>query len=299
MPTPRYFSSRMAAATVSPMASRSGPLSAGQGLSSSSFWWRRCSEQSRSPRWMARPAAVAQHLDLDVAGTLEILLEIDGVVAEGGLGLGARGGECDREIGFAVGDLHAAAAAAGRRLHQHGKADLAGDRERLGLGRDAALRSRHHRDAEPLRGALGLDLVAHQADVLGLRPDEMDVVLDQDLGEAGVLGEKAVAGMHGVGAGDLAGREQGGNVEVAVARRRRPDAHALVGETHMHGIGVGGGVHGDRRNAELLAGAQDAQRDLAAIGDQDFLEHGGFDVEARSRKVADFLDKITRQTKET
>ena len=30
-------------------------LSAGEGPSSQTFWWRRCSEQSRSPRWMARP----------------------------------------------------------------------------------------------------------------------------------------------------------------------------------------------------------------------------------------------------
>ena len=70
--------------------------------------------------------AVAQHLDLDVAGTLEILLEIDGVVTECGLGLGARGRERHREISFAVRDLHAAPAATGRRLHQHGKADAGG-----------------------------------------------------------------------------------------------------------------------------------------------------------------------------
>ena len=41
----------------------------------------------------------------------------------------------------------------------------------------------------------------------------------------------------------------------------------------MHGVGVGGGVHRDRRDAEFLAGAQDAQRDFAAIGDEDFIEH--------------------------
>ena len=35
--------------------------------------------------------AVAEHLDLDVARLGEVLLEIDAVVAEGGLGLGARG----------------------------------------------------------------------------------------------------------------------------------------------------------------------------------------------------------------
>ena len=124
-----------------------------------------------------------------------------------------------------------------------------------------------------LGGALGLDLVAHDADVLGLGADELHVVVGEDFGKAGVLRQEAVAGMHGVGAGDLAGGENIGDVEIAVFRRRRADADALVGKTHVHGVGVGGGMHGDGRNAEFLAGAQDAQRDLAAIGDQDFIEH--------------------------
>ena len=109
--------------------------------------------------------------------------------------------------------------------------------------------------------------------MLGLRADEMQIVLGEDFGEAGVLGQEAVAGMHGVGAGDLAGREQRRDVEIAVLRRRRADADALVGEAHMHGVGVGGGMHRDGGDAELLAGAQDAQRDLAAIGYQDLVEH--------------------------
>ena len=41
----------------------------------------------------------------------------------------------------------------------------------------------------------------------------------------------------------------------------------------MHGVGVGGRMHRDGGDAHLLAGAMDAQRDLAAIGDEDFLEH--------------------------
>ena len=64
---------------------------------------------------------------------------------------------------------------------------------------DGAVRARHHRDAEALGGRLGLDLVAHDADVLGRGADEGDVVVFQDLGEAGVLGQEAVAGMDGVG----------------------------------------------------------------------------------------------------
>jgi hypothetical protein len=43
----------------------------------------------------------------------------------------------------------------------------------------------------------------------------------------------------------------------------------------MHGVGISRRVHGDGLDAEFLAGPQDAQRDLAAIGDEDFLEHGG------------------------
>jgi hypothetical protein len=43
----------------------------------------------------------------------------------------------------------------------------------------------------------------------------------------------------------------------------------------MHGFGVGGGVHGDGGDAEFLAGALDAQRDFAAVGDEDFVEQAG------------------------
>ena len=170
-------------------------------------------------------------------------------------------------------DLHAAPAAAGRGLHQHRKADLAGDAERFGVRGDAAVGAGHARDAERLGGALGLDLVAHLPDVLGLGADEMDRVLGEDFGKARVLRKESVARMHGVGAGDLAGREQRRHVEVAVARGRRADADAFVGEPHMHRVGVGGGMHGDRRDAELLAGAEHPERDFAAIGDEDFVEH--------------------------
>jgi hypothetical protein len=65
-------------------------------------------------------------------------------------------------------------------------------------------------------------------DMLRLRPDEMHFVLAEDFGKARILREETVAGMHRVGAGDLAGGEQRRNVEIAVARRRRPDADAFL-----------------------------------------------------------------------
>ena len=110
--------------------------------------------------------------------------------------------------------------------------------------------------------------------MLGLRADEGDAVAFQDLGETGVFRQEAVAGMDRVGAGDLAGRQQLRNVEVALARRRRADADALVGQLDVHGVGVGGGVDRNGCDVQLLAGAQHPERDLAAIGDQDLVKHG-------------------------
>ena len=112
------------------------------------------------------------------------------------------------------------------------------------------------------------------------RADEGDLVLGEDAGEARVLREEAVAGMDRVGAGDLAGGEDRGDVEVAVLGGRRADADALVGEADMHGVGVGGGMDGDGLDAEFLAGAQDAERDLAPVGDQDLVEHGPYSMTA-------------------
>ena len=44
-----------AATAVAPIRARSSGETAGDGASSITFWWRRCTEQSRSPRWIALP----------------------------------------------------------------------------------------------------------------------------------------------------------------------------------------------------------------------------------------------------
>ena len=79
--------------------------------------------------------------------------------------------------------------------------------------------------------------------------------------------------MDGDRVGDFGGADDGRHVQVAQRRGRRPDAHRFVGQQHVLEAGVGGGVHGDGLDAQLAAGAQDAQRDLAAIGDDDFFQH--------------------------
>ena len=76
-------------------------------------------------------------------------------------------------------DAHALAAAAGRGLDHHRIADLFGDLHRLLVVLDDAEMARHGRDLGLGGGLLGLDLVAHRGDGLGIRPDEDDAGLGQ------------------------------------------------------------------------------------------------------------------------
>src|SRR5262249_18540080 len=63
--------------------------------------------------------AVAQHLDFDMARPTQVLLDVDRIVVEGGLGLGARQGIALRHTGGRFDNLHAAPATARDRLDQY------------------------------------------------------------------------------------------------------------------------------------------------------------------------------------
>jgi hypothetical protein len=79
--------------------------------------------------------------------------------------------------------------------------------------------------------------------------------------------------MDRIRAGDLRGGDDPGDVEVRFARRRRPDADVVVGESDVERLPVGVRVDGDGLESELAARPNDAERDLAAIGDEDFPKH--------------------------
>ena len=214
--------------------------------------------------------AVAEDLKLDMARIAEIFFHIDGRVAERRLGLAACLAHQRFEAVLGCAHLHAAPAAARRRLDDHRIADLGGNRLRLGDIVDRAVGARHQRQAQRTRRPLRLHLVAHNADMLGLGADEDDVVVLDDVGEFGVLAQKTITGMDRVGAGDFGGRDDIGNVEIAFAGGRRADANRFVGEPHMHCVAVRGRMHRDRLDPHFMAGAVNAQRDLAAISDQEF-----------------------------
>ena len=81
--------------------------------------------------------------------------------------------------------------------------------------------------------------------------------------------------MDRLGPGLLGGLDDLRDVQIALGRNRRADQEGLVGLAHMRSVPIDLGVDGDGADPHLLQGPGDADGDLAAVGYQDLLEHGG------------------------
>ena len=217
---------------------------------------------------------VGQHLELDVARPLDELLQVDVGAAESRRRLLLRLDEQAGQFLRRAHDAHAAPAAAGRRLEDHRVADLSGHVQRASsarcrtpsepgsIGTPVAFMTARARSFNPIRRITS-----------GGGPDELDAGDLAHFGEIGVLAQEAVAGVDGVHVGDLGGADDRRDVQIAQRALGRTDADGLVGEAHVQAVAVGLRVDGDGPDAQVLAGADDAEGDLAAVGDQNLLEH--------------------------
>ena len=216
---------------------------------------------------------VGDDLDLDVAGMLDVFLQVDLGAAESGLrlGLGLLQGRLQGQ--FVQGHAHAAPAAARRGLDQHRKAELLGQLQGLGLALDQPFAPRH-RGHFGLPGHLaGRVLVAQHGHGLRGRADEGDVAIAADFGEMGVLGEKAVARMDRLHVAHFGRADDAIDFQIAFAGLGRTDAIGLVGHLQVGCAAVGLAEDGHGLHAQLAAGAEDPQGDLAPIGNENALEH--------------------------
>src|SRR6185312_7036184 len=93
------------------------------------------------------------------------------------------------------------------------------------------------------------------------------------LAEGSPLREEAVAGMHRLGPGRLAGLYDLFRYQVALGSGRRADMHRFVRHLDMQRLAIGVGIDGDGGDAHPARRLDDAAGDLAAIGDQYLLEH--------------------------
>ena len=212
---------------------------------------------------------VAEYLHFDVLDVFQQLFHVHRAVAKGALGLGGGGEEGVFQLLGAVHAADAAAAAAGAGLDEQRIADLF----RLGaqlLDIFHQVAAGHDGHARRAHGAPGLVLVAHAANDLRRGADELDVALRAKLGKARVFRKQAVAGVDGLRAGERGRGEDGGHVQVTARGAGRADADALVRQRHVQSVAVGLGKHRHGGDAHLLAGADDAHGDLAAVGDQQF-----------------------------
>jgi len=79
--------------------------------------------------------------------------------------------------------------------------------------------------------------------------------------------------VHRTGPGTLGGLDDRLDPEVALGGRRRSDQIRLVRERNMERGAVGLRIDGDRPEPELSESAEDADRNLSAVGDQNLVEH--------------------------
>ncbi len=215
--------------------------------------------------------AVADHLDLDVAGVGHQPLDVDPLDAEAAR-LGGAAGIGLGQIPCVQHRAHAAATATAQRLDHHPRAGLPREevlRLRQRDGARAAGQQRH--TALPCQRP-GARLVAEQRQLFHRGADEGETGLAAGLREVGALAQESVAGMDRVAAALARDRDDVHGVEVS-SRAGSAQCHRVVGEPDMRRLRVVGRVHRDAGRAEVAHGAHQTESDLAPVGYQDLAEH--------------------------
>jgi len=132
----------------------------------------------------------------------------------------------------------------------------AGDHVRLCLDRDMAR----------------FDLVAQGVDRLGGWPDPDQPGVEDCLGERGVLGQEAVAGVYRVSPGLGGDLKQLLLHKIRISSSRSAEGVRLVRDLDMQGVTVRIGIDSNRTNPAVLACPSDSDRDLAAVCNQNFAD---------------------------
>ena len=226
---------------------------------------------------------VGEHLDLDVPATVDIALEEQRAVAEGGGGLSPRPEHGVLEVVDMPDDTHAPPAAARRRLHEEREAHLLAGGEQFGAVEptdDGVAQHGHVRRPHPV---LRRDLGAHRLDRSWRRPDPDETRLGDGTGERRRFGQEAVPGVDGVAAGPPRCVDEEVDPEVRVGRRVAGEPDGQVGFSDEGHVGIGVAVDGDRLDPERAARAHDATGDLASIGDEQATDHAITSGTRRSR----------------
>ena len=216
---------------------------------------------------------VGEHLQFDVAGRCYVFLDQHPSVAERRFRLPDGAFERGVELDMSIDAAHAAPAPTRDRLDEHRISDLIGLLAQEFRVLVVAMIAGHDRHAGPLHQRLGRAFQPHGPHRFGWRAYEYDAGLRAAIGEIGVLRQETVAGMQAFGAHFHRQRDNGVLIEITV--RALADLVRVVGKAGEQRPAVGRRMEGDRPHSHGARGANDATRDLAAIGDKDVGEHAG------------------------
>ena len=214
---------------------------------------------------------VGGDLHLNVAGAGDEALDEERAVAEGGLGFAGAALEGVGDL-VRIGDgAHAASAAAGDGLDHYRAAAQLLKEGACAVEVDGVVAAGQNRRAACGGEGAGAGLVAEQREGGGRGADEGDAGLFAGAGEVGVFGEEAVAGVDGVAlvlAGalnDLGDVEVGGGAD-SIERDLEVGVLDVLGGCVVVGVDGGGG------DLQFGCGAEDADGDFAAVGDEQALD---------------------------
>src|ERR1700674_4681452 len=212
------------------------------------------------------PVLVAKYLKLYVARMLKEFFRVNVRRAEGLLCLAASRLVRGQEFVLAAHDPHASPPTACRGLDNQRIPDpFSFFRELLSPFNDAVAPGNGGKTGGfhfPPRTVL----LTHHFDDFRTRADEGDFRCFADLGEVGVFGEESVSRVDGIYIRDFGGADYLGDVQITLAAPRRPDADCLVRKPDVKRVTVRFGIDRNRRYAQFLAGADNPQGDLPAIG---------------------------------
>jgi hypothetical protein len=152
------------------------------------------------------------------------------------------------------------------RLDQHRIADALRRGCRIGTFGEFVGIERGHTDG--LHQSLGRQLVTDASDRggRGANPDQTGI--DDCLRKAGVLGQKAIAGMHRIGAAAPAGVDHLADIEIGLRRGAAIERNRGIGFAYEGACSIAIGIDRDRADAHAMRGAHHATGDLAAVGNQ-------------------------------
>ena len=226
---------------------------------------------------------VAKHLNFNVAGVEDVFLDQHGGIAKTGLALARGSGKVFGKIGGVIDAPHPLATAARAGFDEDRIADFGGafgQKCRVLVG---TMIARHNRHARLLHQRLGGILQAHRADGTGAGADKGQARSSYFIRKIGVFRQKAIARMDGLRAGLQRRLNDDIAQQIAFAYRCCADAHCLIGQSHMAGIGIGVGIDGDRGHAHFTSGVDDPAGDFATVGDEDFREHHSISKTRKAR----------------